>query len=120
MITDALSYSAADVFAAGFQDNNLGPILGTDPHTGAGGANVWTHDLLRLWLPDDLQPLPAGASFRIALRRATRANSRIGVPLEDLGVQPDHTRRPSYRDITEQNQDLLAAATRLIDHPTTN
>jgi hypothetical protein len=118
LITDALSYSAADIFAAGFQDNNLGSVLGTDPHTGAGGANVWTHDLLRLWLPDDLQPLPAGASFRIALRRVTRANARIGVPLEDLGVQPDHTRRPTYRDITEHNQDLLTAATRLIDRPT--
>ncbi|MGA4843986.1 S41 family peptidase [Streptomyces sp. G45] len=58
LIVDALSYSAADVFAAGFQDNGLGPVLGTAPRTGAGGANVWTHELLRVWLPELLGELP--------------------------------------------------------------
>ena len=38
----ALTYGAADIFAAGFQDNQLGPILGTSATTGAGDANVWT------------------------------------------------------------------------------
>ena len=65
-------YSAADIFAAGFQDNGLGPVLGTARHTGAGGANVWTHDLLRVWLGDTLGELPGGAGFRVALRRVTR------------------------------------------------
>ena len=76
LITDALCYSAADLFAAGLQDNGLGPILGTADLTGAGGANVWTHELLRMWLPDALGELPAGAGFRVALRRATRANEQ--------------------------------------------
>jgi hypothetical protein len=40
LIVDALTYSAADIFAAGFQDNQLG--LGTSATTGAGDANVWT------------------------------------------------------------------------------
>jgi C-terminal processing protease CtpA/Prc len=48
LITDALCYSATDIFAAGFQDHKIGPILGTNGNTGAGGANVWTHALLKL------------------------------------------------------------------------
>lgn len=35
LITDALCYSATDIFAAGFQDNGVGPILGTNWNTGA-------------------------------------------------------------------------------------
>jgi hypothetical protein len=46
LITDALCYSATDMFAAAFQDHGIGPILGVDHNTGAGGANVWSHRLL--------------------------------------------------------------------------
>ena len=34
IITDALCYSATDIFAAGFQDHKIGPILGTGGNTG--------------------------------------------------------------------------------------
>jgi hypothetical protein len=115
LITDALCYSAADIFAAGFQDNGLGPVLGTAGHTGAGGANVWTHELLRLWLPDLLAELPAGAGFRVALRRATRTGARVGVPLEDLGVRADRVHELTRRDITGHNDDLLASAVELLE-----
>ena len=114
LITDALCYSAADLFAAGWQDNGLGPILGTAELTGAGGANVWTHELLRMWLPDTLGELPAGAGFRVALRRATRAGEHVGVPLEDLGVRADAVHLLTRRDITQRNQDLLTAAAALL------
>jgi len=114
LITDALCYSAADIFAAGFQDNRVGQILGTAERTGAGGANVWSYDLLAMWLPDTLRPLPDGASFRIALRRVTRVRDNIGVPLEDLGVKADQRHDFTRRDITERNQDLLAAAEALV------
>jgi hypothetical protein len=96
--------------AADFQDNRLGTVLGTDRRTGAGGANVWTQDLLRMWLPDTLDHLPAGAGFRVALWRVTRARERVGVPLEDLGVTADHTHNLTRRDITQRSQDLLAWA----------
>jgi hypothetical protein len=46
LITDALSYSATDIFAAGFQDNGVGVVLGTDGNTRAGGANYWSLDNL--------------------------------------------------------------------------
>lgn len=117
LITDALCYSAADIFAAGFQDNGLGRVLGTASHTGAGGANVWTHDLLRLWLGDTLRPLPAGTSFRVALRRVTRIGARVGVPLEDLGVEADRVHAVTRRDLTEGNPDLRAAALALLLAP---
>jgi hypothetical protein len=112
LITDPLCYSAADIFAAGFQDNNLGAIVGTARKTGAGGANVWTHDLLRLWLPELIDQIPDGTGFRIALRRATRVNANDGVALEDLGVTADHVHYLTQRDLTEKNDDLLAAAAR--------
>ena len=114
LITDALCYSAADIFAAGLQDNGLGPILGTPAHTGAGGANVWTHELLRLYLPERLGVLPRGADFRIALRRATRVNAKVGVPLEDLGVEADALHLLTRRDVEQGNQDLLGAAAGLL------
>lgn len=46
LVVNARSYSAADIFAAGFQDNRLGVIVGTDRRTGAGGANVVEHSEL--------------------------------------------------------------------------
>lgn len=64
LITNARCYSATDIFAAGFQDHGIGPVLGADDNTGAGGANVWTHDLLSALLEGDpetpYEPLPKG------------------------------------------------------------
>ncbi len=41
-----LCYSTTDIFAAGFQDNEIGKVLGVDESTGAGGANVWEYPLI--------------------------------------------------------------------------
>ena len=41
LLVDALAYSATDIFAAGFEDHEIGLIIGTASGTGAGGANVW-------------------------------------------------------------------------------
>jgi hypothetical protein len=79
---------------------------------------VWTHELLRLWLPELLGELPAGAGFRVALRRATRTGASVGVPLEDLGMRADRVHRPTRRDITEHNEDLLASAVELLQEKT--
>ena len=76
LVTDALCYSATDIFAAGFQDNRIGPVLGASGNTGAGGANVWDHALLRQLFPGPGSPfgaLPKGTSFRVAIRRVTRS-----------------------------------------------
>src|SRR6476660_3104029 len=42
LVVDPLCSSATDVFAAGFQDHQIGPVLGLSGRTGAGGANVWS------------------------------------------------------------------------------
>jgi Peptidase family S41 len=121
LITDARCYSATDIFSAGFQDHGIGPILGVDDNTGAGGANVWTHGLLTNLLafpPADAgspyAALPKGANMRVAIRRTLRVGSLAGTPVEDLGVQPNQRHRMTRRDVLEGNQDLLDRAGALL------
>jgi hypothetical protein len=117
LITDARCYSATDIFAAGFQDHRIGPVLGVDANTGAGGANVWDHGLLSRLLagPDTpYRPLPGGANMRVAIRRTVRVGALAGTPVEDLGVEPDERRPLTRRDLLEGNQDLLDRAGELL------
>jgi hypothetical protein len=86
LVTDARCYSATDIFSAGFQDHAIGPVLGVDDSTGAGGANVWTHGLLQQLRntpadPDSpYQPLPQQADMRVAIRRTLRVGALAGTP----------------------------------------
>ena len=111
LVTDAFCYSACDMFAAGFQDHQIGKILGVDNATGAGGANVLAHaDLMKAWNEGPLEPLPAGAGMRVSLRRTLRVGERTGQPVEDLGVTPDIIIPFSQEDLLEGNRDLLNKA----------
>jgi hypothetical protein len=118
LITDALSYSATDMFAAGFQDHEIGPVIGVGGATGAGGANVWSHGLLcALMQPDELDggpspfaSLPHGADLRVAVRRTTRVGLQAGNVLEDLGVTPEVSYRMTRNDVLGHNQDLIDTA----------
>jgi hypothetical protein len=118
LITDALSYSATDIFAAGFQDNEVGPVLGTGGNTGAGGANFWSlDDLLRAQKKDPGSPfkkLPKGAEIIVAMRRSIRVGLCAGSPLEEFGVLPDVLHFMTRRDLLSDNVDLLSRAARLI------
>ena len=79
LVTDAYCYSACDMFAAGFQDHEIGQVLGVDEATGAGGANVLTHaDLAADWAGGPLTALPAGAGMRVSLRRTLRCRRARG------------------------------------------
>ena len=117
LVTDALCYSTTDIFAAGFQDNQIGKVLGVDESTGAGGANVWEYplicDLLRRpgQFPKDL---PGSASFRFAVRRVTRIGRASGLPLEDFGVQPDEVHEFTRNDVLKRNVDLIHHAAALL------
>lgn len=121
LVVDARCYSATDLFAAGFQDHAIGKILGTDPVTGAGGANVWTHQLLTTLHDHEdaggaspYRSLPAGTGMRVAVRRSLRVGPSAGTPVEELGVRADTTHKLTRRDVLSGNVDLLEAAGALL------
>jgi Peptidase family S41 len=121
LVTDARCYSATDIFAAGFQDHEIGAVLGVDDNTGAGGANVWTHGLLKQLLelptPDASSPykaLPRQANMRVSIRRTLRVGAQSGTPLEDLGVVPNVRHRMTRDDLLAGNKDLLDRAGALL------
>jgi hypothetical protein len=99
LLVDGLTYSAADIFAAGFQDHKIGQILGTDATTGGGGANVWSHaDLLQKLGPAPgiaLAPLPRDTGMTLAIRRCSRVGFFQDQPVEDVGVAVDDHFPPS-------------------------
>lgn len=117
LVTDALCYSTTDLFAAGFQDHEIGLILGCHGSTGAGGATVWDDARLRSMtiLPKNpFVALPKGAGMRVAALRSTRVGSRNGTPLEDYGVVPDARYYLTKSDVVGHNEDLIAAAARML------
>ena len=118
LITDALSYSTTDIFAAGFQDHKIGKILGTSDNTGAGGANKWEYADLVTVLgrrgKTKFKPLPNNASFDLALRRSVRVGEREGRPLEELGINPDHRHYMTKNDVMKRNVDMVRHAARIL------
>jgi hypothetical protein len=117
LIIDALCYSTTDIFAAGFQDHEIGVILGIDETTGAGGANVWEYSDIAKMVRDRKRfpsELPAQASFRFAARRVTRVGNKTGTLLEDLGVKADKLYQMKRRDVLERNVDLIKRAAEIL------
>lgn len=118
LLTDGRVYSAADRFAAQFQDHEVGVVLGVDANTGAGGANVWKHaDLIRSMtgLADSpYRSLPAGTDITVAIRRTLRVGANIGAPVEDFGVEPKHVHPMTRSDVLNGGADLFARAARLL------
>jgi hypothetical protein len=114
LLIDGLAYSAAEIFAAGFQDHGIGLVIGVDQQTGGGGANVWSHDNLLDYLPplpdlslQELPPLSASAdaqrpTMSLAIRRCVRVGRNAGKAIEDAGVTADVYAPPASAE------DLLA------------
>jgi hypothetical protein len=118
LVTDALCYSTTDIFAAGFQDHGIGPVLGCHASTGAGGATVWDHagQLVPLTVApaNPFVRLPKQAGMRVAALRCTRIGSRAGLPVEDYGVMSDHPYYMTKTDVVLHNEDLIATAARML------
>ncbi|MBL7499827.1 peptidase S41 [Frankia sp. CNm7] len=121
LIIDARCYSAADMFAAGFQDHGLGSVLGTSDRTGAGGANVYKLKELAKWLAavapatqPSAGPLPGGADLTFAVRRTLRVGRNAGAPLEDYGVVAPVRHTTTRADVTRDDADLMATAAALL------
>jgi hypothetical protein len=108
------------MFAAGFQDNEIGEVLGTSDNTGAGGAEFWRYqDLVNAskdypHSPSPFKPLPRGADIVLAVRRSIRVGRHAGRPLEELGIVPDRRHHMTKRDVLNSNDDLIARAARIL------
>ncbi len=93
LLVDAATCGAAELFAAGFQDHGIGPIIGVDENTGGTGGKRWKHadevhqlgQVVRL----GIKPLECGASFTTAISRSSRVRDKLMQPIEDFGVEPD-------------------------------
>jgi C-terminal processing protease CtpA/Prc len=115
LISDALCYSATDMFVAGFQDHEIGKVLGVNANTGAGGANVWEHGMFVEALGKPFSHLPQSAGMRVSLRRTLRVGKYAGIPVEDFGVRPDADHQMTRADLLEGNRDLIGAAIELLN-----
>jgi Peptidase family S41 len=117
VITNAVSYSATEFFAAGFQDHG-GKVLGVDNVTGGGGANVRTHTELRNYYKNasnsPFRGLPKGAELRVAFRRSQRVGPQIGNDVEDFGVRPDYVYDMTRNDLLKGNVELINHAASLL------
>ncbi len=110
-VVDANTYSAGDLFAAGFVDNDIGTLVCTDAATGGGGANVWDPDDVRdmlLGTAFEPKPLPGGIRYTVAARRATRSVTSSGSAIEDVGVAGQLHYPMTKRDLTGDNVGLHA------------
>ncbi|MEJ2818320.1 S41 family peptidase [Caulobacter sp. CCG-8] len=115
LLTDARCYSTTDMFACGFLDHEIGQIIGLDATTGAGGANVWDHELVRqhcltAGVATPLAQMDAGVGMRVAIRRTLRVGPEAGTEIEDLGAPSDIIHQPTLDDILHDDRDLLDRA----------
>ena len=114
LLTDACTYSAADIFAGGFQDHRIGIVIGMDKNTGGGGASSWRHakELLQLkpltGLP--IKRLPKHAAFGLAIQRSARVKEYNGQPVEDRGVKSDIHYKRTFEDILHDSKYLMRFA----------
>jgi Peptidase family S41 len=117
LVGDSTTYSAGDLFSAGFVDNGIGPFVCVGEATGAGGANVWDYAELRSALSGSaiaLPALPDGIGLSLSYRRATRSGPSEGLPIEDIGISGE-----SYAltrdDLLAGNRDLIARCIALLE-----
>jgi len=116
-VVDANTYSAGDLFAAGFVDNRVGTLISTSEATGAGGANVWSPNHVSRALAGTRyyhDPLPHGIGYTVSIRRAVRTGAADGVVIEDLGIPGNLRYELSRNDLTGENVEMLNFCGRLL------
>ena len=113
LLVDAFTYSAGDIFAGGFQDHGIGPVLGITETTGGGGAAKWNY---AEFAPSftEFAPLPGGVTMSMAILRSSRVRAFAGQFIEDIGVQADMVHRPTHDDVLFESRDLMAQARELL------
>ena len=117
VVTDGLTCSAAEVFAAGFQDHG-GSILGVDEVTAGAGANARFHSELSVYFEkaqrSPFKILPKNADILIPIRRFQRVGPQAGNEIEDFGVRRDYRNRMTRNDVLNGNVDLYNHAAHIL------
>lgn len=118
LLIDAFTYSAANIFAAGFQDHQIGTIVGVTEATGGGWATRWKYLQFNPVVSEgaevELSPLPEGVTMAVALQRPTRVLKNKGVAVEDVGVKADPVFAPPSREVLEGGADLIEKTCELL------
>jgi hypothetical protein len=118
ILVDALTYSTAEMFAAGMQDHELGLVLGVAGRTGGGGASPWSQDLVYRLSGDALfQRTPGSASIQMAVQRCLRVGRNSDRLLEGAGVVPDVIHNLTRRDVLDADADIAEHAALLLSRP---
>ncbi|HEX4274042.1 MAG TPA: S41 family peptidase [Bryobacteraceae bacterium] len=108
VLVDALTYSSAEMFAAGIQDHGIGTIVGIASRTGGGGASPWSQQAICQFSGrDQFRPVPEAPSFRVAARRSRRVGKNSGRLLEGVGIEPDIMYSLNRDDFCNQDRKLL-------------
>jgi C-terminal processing protease CtpA/Prc len=114
VLVDALTFSTAEMFAAGVQDHDIGPVIGVAPSTGGGGASAWSDTLIyKLARDEALAPRAGHPRFRVAVQRCRRGER--GPLLEGQGVHADVLHRPAQADVFAGDRDLFELAGRILE-----
>jgi hypothetical protein len=114
LLTDALTYSTAEMFADGFRRHEIGPILGAASRTGGGGGSAWSQQLLHQISGDvGFRAAPNEPTFRVAVRRATRTGA--APVIEGCGVPVDIFHRATRDDHFAADRSLLEVATHTLN-----
>ena len=118
LLVDAFTYSAGDIFAGGFQDHAIGPLLGITRTTGGGGATKWNYPEFSAALIKasgvPLETLPPGVTMSMAVLRSSRVHAFEGQFIEDVGVHADEVHAPTRDDVLFNNRDLMRHARTLL------
>lgn len=93
VLQSGMSGSAAEVFAAAFQENDRGPVVG---QTSAGAV-----------VGSVAYQLPDGGLLRVGV---SEFRTGAGAVLEKVGVTPDIVITPTYEDLTQGRDVMLEAA----------
>jgi hypothetical protein len=115
VLVDALTFSTAEMFAAGVQDHDIGPVIGLAPCTGGGGASAWSDTLIyKLSCDEALAPRAGHPRFRVAVQRCRRGER--GPLLEGQGVHADVLHRATRADVFAVDRDLFELAGRVLEN----
>jgi hypothetical protein len=119
LIVDALTFSAAEMFAAGFKDNNIGKVIGAgSSNTGGAAALVLKLNDLQTQVKDQKTELPTGAEFVFPVLQCVRINPKLegvfGDTFEEVGIEVDEVHELTRNDVLNSGTDLLKRAVEVL------